>query len=343
MKGASRERRQIPDQRLSGHMERRSSAAKGARQQKTGVNARFKSLVDNHVSVARLSITRMLATPIASLMTWAVIAVALALPAGLYFTVSLIQSMSGDWTQTVQISVYLKQEVSPQQGQALAVQLRDRQDIEAVLYISPDEALEEFRALSGYGEAIDYLDTNPLPGVIQITPLLSNNLADTRLLVNSLKTIEQIDQVQLDLEWVQRLYAFMALAQRAVLVLGAFLAIAVLLVIGNTIRMAIEARREEIVVIKLVGGTNAFVRRPFLYAGIWYGFIGALLAWLLVHLAIWLLSGRVADLFSSYQMSFQSSGLGFVPSLLLLIAGALLGLLGAALAVGRHLAQIEPK
>jgi len=148
--------------------------------------------------------------------------------------------------------------------------------------------------------------------------------------------------VQLDLIWVKRLFQFMELGQRLVWALAALLGLAVLLIIGNTIRLAIENRRDEIRVVKLVGGTDAFVRRPFLYTGIWFGLGGGIIAWILLNIGLFWLSGPVEQLINLYGSEFSLKGLSFSDSLLLILDGVILGWLGAWLAVARHLSSIEP-
>ncbi len=270
--------------------------------------------------------------------------IALALPAGLFVFLQNVQQLSAGWDGAVKISVYVRLDVSEEDGRSLAQQLQQRPDVRTTEYISRATALAEFRQRSGFGEALEYLDENPLPAVIIVQPASATpDIAAARQLLEELREIDAVEQVQLDLEWVQRLYSLMALGQRAVWMLGLLLSIAVLLVIGNTIRLAIESRREEIVVIKLVGGTNAFVRRPFLYAGIWYGLGGGILAWALISLVLLWLRGPVDRLVHAYSGDFDLSGLGFAYTVLLLLLSGLLGVIGAWLAVGRHLAAIEPR
>ena len=151
-----------------------------------------------------------------------------------------------------------------------------------------------------------------------------------------------VAQAQFDLEWVRRLDAILRLAQRGVLILALLLGIAVLLVVGNTIRLAILSRRAEIEVIKLIGGTDAFIRRPFLYAGLFQGLFGGLLAWILVAASLALLAGPVRDLAGLYGSGFELAGLGLRAGAILLLGGAFLGWTGSRLAVGRHLRAIEP-
>lgn len=317
---------------------------KGASQSRASSGDRFSGYLAHHRLVARDSLQRLLRTPLPSLMTWLVIGIALALPAGLFVSLNNVEALSSDWDGAAQISVFLHKPVSESDGRKLAKKLGLRADVEAAEYISRSQALEEFRALSGYGDVLESLESNPLPSVIVIRPLEQAYTAKATLaLFDDLKALSQVDQVVLDLEWVQRLYAMMELGRRVTLALAALLSLGVLLVIGNTIRLAIESRRDEIVIVKLVGATNAFVRRPFLYTGLWYGLGGGVAAWAVISLSIVLLAEPVAELAGLYQSQFALQGLGVTGTLLLWLGSAILGLLGAWLAVGRHLGAIEPK
>jgi cell division transport system permease protein len=277
-------------------------------------------------------------------MTWLVIGIAMALPGALYVGLSNVESVSRGWDGAAQISLYLHKVVAEQDGRKLARTLEQRDDVAGIEFISRVQALEEFQQLSGYGDVLDHLEDNPLPAVIVVRPVEQEmSAAATERLFNELKALAQVDRAVLDLEWVQRLYSMMALGKRLTLALALLLALGVLLVIGNTIRLAIESRRDEIVIVKLVGGTNGFVRRPFLYTGLWYGLGGGILAWLIITISLFWLGPPVAELAGLYQSEFQLQGLGFIDSLLLWLAGGLLGLLGSWLAVSRHLGAIEPR
>lgn len=337
------ERRREPAKKLPAYLERRHNEG-GAKQSAVSVNDRIKGYFANHREVALVSLKRLIAAPVPSIMTWAVIAIALALPAGLFLCLQNAQQLSSGWERAAQISVYLKLELSEADGRRLSEMIGARADVKEAKYISSEQALAEFREISGFGEALEYLNENPLPAVILAFPdTEAGNLASTRVLLNYLQGLPEVDQAQLDLKWVQRLFSIMDLGKRAVLILGVLLSLAVLLVVGNTIRLAIEARRAEIVVVKLVGGTDAFVRRPFLYTGIWYGLGGGLLAWLIINLVLFWLSSPLSRIVNAYGGSFQLAGLGIPATLILLGLSLLLGLMGAWIAVGRHLSEIEPK
>jgi cell division transport system permease protein len=276
-------------------------------------------------------------------MTCAVIGIALALPVGLHVMLNNLNSISGEWESGASISLFLEQKITNEQAQALAETLRKHSRIETVELISRQAALAEFQQLSGYADALQALDSNPLPNLMVIQPKAEHTTAEAaEMLAQELRMLPEADIVQLDLQWVRRLQAITVIAQRAVVVLAALLCMAVLLIVGNTIRLEIENRRTEIEINKLIGATNAFIRRPFLYTGFWYGLFGGVIAWFLIALSLILLSGPIAKLAQLYQSSFDLSSLDATTVLLLLSASALLGLIGSWLAVGRHLSAIEP-
>lgn len=277
-------------------------------------------------------------------MTVAVIAIALALPSGLFVLLKNLQIVAGGWDRSAQISLFLKTGTSSQRMHTLAGRLRQRGDIAEVETIAAEQALAEFRAASGFGEALEVLKTNPLPPVIVVIPALARQQpAQVAALVETLAALPEVDQARLDMQWLQRLYALMDMGRRATLAIAAMLGLAVLLVVGNTIRLDIQNRREEIEVTTLVGATNAFIRRPFLYRGFWYGLFGGVLAWLMVRAALMLLNGPAEQLAGLYGSGFELLGLGGAGSLLLLTLAAGLGLLGSWVAVSRHLGKIEPR
>jgi cell division transport system permease protein len=276
-------------------------------------------------------------------MTCSVIGIALAMPVGLHVLLANLQHVSGAWDSGASISLFLKQKVSDRQALSLARVLRLHQRIENVELITREAALKEFQQLSGYADALEALDSNPLPALLIIQPKAEYTTAETaQLLVRELKLLPETEIVQLDLQWVRRLQAITVIAQRAVVVLAALLGMAVLLIVGNTIRLEIQNRHTEIEITKLIGATNAFIRRPFLYTGFWYGLFGGIIAWLLIAIATNLLSGPIANLANLYESSFDLAFLDFLTIVSLLLGSSLLGLAGAWLAVARHLSAIEP-
>ncbi len=298
----------------------------------------------HHLWVLVSSLGQLWRTPFSTLMTAVVIGIALALPAGLYVLLNNVQQLSSGWEDSAQVSLFIERDVAEKRILALADRLRNWEGVAEVRYISREQALAEFRELSGFGDALDSLAENPLPAVLVLrpTPAQAEPAAMGRLL-ERLRQLDAVDQAQLDMEWVRRLNGIIEVGKRGALLLGVLLAMAILLVVGNTIRLTIFARREEIVITKLIGATNAFIRRPFLYTGFWYGLMGALIAWLLVVGFLILLNGPVTQLSFLYDSQFRLAGFDLVTSFSLLLSGIALGLAGSWLAVGRHLQAIEPE
>jgi cell division transport system permease protein len=309
----------------------------------TAANWKLTSYCIHHLQAFFSSLGRIWQNPFSSLMTISVIGIALALPGGLHVILKNIQNISTGWENAAQISLFLKTGIAVQQAKKLQASLEAMPEISSVQYLSPDDALEEFRKLSGFGEALDALNENPLPTLLIVQPSTTFSApAQVGNLVERLRGYDEVDLAQLDMEWIKRLYAFMEIGKRGVLVLAALLALAVLLIVGNTIRLAIQNKRDEIEVQKLIGATNAFIRRPFLYSGIWHGLLGAIIAWLLIAISLWMLNGPVQRLSLLYDSNFELGSLGGPASLTLLATGIILGLLGAWAAVGKHLQEIEP-
>jgi cell division transport system permease protein len=296
-----------------------------------------------HVQVLLASLGRMSRNPLGNLMTAAVIGIAISLPVTLYVLVGNLQDLGQNWDGGAGISVFLNQEATEAEAMALSRRLQQQASVASVSYISPQQAMVEFRQLSGFGDALDLLQENPLPAVLLIHPHAGNDNAEaTASLAQQIQQLPEVELAQADLQWLQRFHAITHTLQRAVAVLASLLAMAVLLIVGNTIRLEIQGRRREIEIIKLVGGTNSFIRRPFLYDGIWYGLLGGIIASLLVFLAFSLLQGPVAKLTGLYQSNFQLAGLSFDSFILVLAGSTMLGLIGSWLAVKQHLDNITP-
>ncbi len=296
-----------------------------------------------HLQVMLFSLGRLWRQPVASLMTITVIGIALVLPAGLFVLSENMSSLSNRWDSASQITLFLHKEVSPQQAQRLNDDLKSWPEIEQVHYQSAQQSLEEFRQLSGLGDVLDSLPTNPLPAIIIVEPADDNiDKATISQLVERLNSLSSVEQAKLDMEWLQRFRSINKMVQRGITILAILLSLSVVLAIGNTIRLAILSRESEIRVMKLVGATDRFIRRPFLYTGFWYGFLGGLFAWITLVLTMGLLSGPVNDLAGQYGSDFSLHWFGGFMFLILPFAGAILGISGAWLAVGRHLHLIEP-
>lgn len=296
-----------------------------------------------HAQAAVFSLGQLARNPLGSGMTVAVLGIALALPAGFYVMLDNAKRVATGWDTTLQIALYLKRDVEPERAAGLADQLRQDDDIRQVRYISRDEALEEFRKLSGLGDSIDALRENPLPAVLLIQPAGAATETTTYdPLLARLRQLPEVEEARFDREWLERLQAIIETVQRAVGILSFVLGLGVLLIIGNTIRLSIFNHRSEIEINKLFGATDAFIRRPFLYSGAWYGLLGSLFAWLLIVAAVMFVRGPAQELAALYASDYRLSGASVLQCLVLFGAGIGLGLAGSWLAVQRHIRAIEP-
>lgn len=322
---------------------KRGQTSKGAVQSKSGMKGKWSSYLGHHRESFTESFQRLLSAPVQSLMTAAVVAIALALPATLLVTLNNFSHLGQSWEVSPKISVFLNVRARAAALDQLRQMISSLPEVEQVEYLSQDDALRDFTEFSGFGEALHALDENPLPATIIVTP---KNTAmepeQLKRLADKISAEAIVEEVSMDMDWVRRLQELMLLGRKIVLALAGLLGIGVLLVIGNTIRLAIENRRDEIIVSKLVGGTNSFVRRPFLYSGWWYGVLGGLLACVIVSMGFWLIEPSVERLAALYQSDFSLRGLGVDGTFQLILLSALLGLCGAWLAVSRHLSSIEP-
>ena len=282
--------------------------------------------------------------PFTSTLSILVIAIALALPGGMFAALDNINKFTSEFEHGAKISLFLSPEISIHQAELLQKSLIQHVDIKHVEMITPEQAMEEFKLKSGLKEALDSLSDNPLPVVLLAYPKDKVARSPEKLagLINELGKLEPVELSQFDLEWIKRLSAFLELATRAVWVIAIILGLGVFLVIGNTIRLAIVNRQEEIRIIKLIGGTDAFVRRPFLYSGMLQGLFGGLLALLVIIVLFSFISKPASSLSSMYGIILGLDPLRLLPSLVLTSSGALLGWLSARVTVGVYLRQFEP-
>ena len=296
-----------------------------------------------HISTAVAAFHRLAGQPFASLMTILVIAVTLALPSAMHLLIKNAQSISASWDSALDFSVYLKTDTSIDDARRLAGLIQQRADVQQVTLVPSDEALEEFRDQSGFGEALDHLTVNPLPHTIVVRPGSNHTDVSMGLLNEELGNLPETDFVQVDTEWVRRFHAILDIMQRSIAIGAALLGAAIIVIIGNTIRLDIQNRREEIEVTKLIGASNAFVRRPFLYSGLWYGLGGGLTALALVRYGLIALEAPVTRLAGLYNSPFRVLALDIAESLLIIGAGVALGLAGSWVAAARHMRRIEPR
>ena len=297
-----------------------------------------------HLQALFGSLGRLARNPFATLLTVFVIALALALPLALEVLVSNARAATGGFADVLDVSVYFKMDVPLARVRDLAHAVGQRPGVAEATVISSADALKEFRQYSGFGAALQALQDNPLPNVLHVRPSADGSSPSALdALKRYLAAWPEVDIVQIDSDWVLRLNAILDLARRLLLVTAALLGLGVLAVIGNTIRLEIQNRRAEIEVVKLVGGSNGFVRRPFLYTGTLYGLIGALLAWAIVSAAVIVLSGPAGELARLYGSHYVLAGASWRDSGILLATGAVLGWLGAWIAAARHLRSIQPR
>lgn len=304
---------------------------------------RFRALVREHLRSLVFSLGKLYRHPFASTLTILVIAVALALPACMYLLLDNLQAVTEKWDDSGQITLFLDVDSSEAEIGKLRTRLAALEAIESIRYVSAEQALTEFRNFSKLEYLIEGLKENPLPPTLTLIPFEHAKQAG-RLdrLVQELGAYPQVEQVQLDMQWLQRLQAITEVVHRAIMMLGITLAISVLLVVGNSIRLDIENRREEIEVAKLIGATNRFVRRPFLYGGMWYGLLGGSLALVLVLLVMYVIEAPAQHLIGLYNSNFELVFPDLGQGLALVATSIVLGLLGSWLAVGRHIVRIEP-
>ncbi|RUO81125.1 cell division protein FtsX [Idiomarina tyrosinivorans] len=317
---------------------------KGASQRlKLSPARRFVMYWVHHVQQGVASLGELTRNPFASFMTMAVLGLSLTLPTTLYVLVKNTQSISAEWQQASQITVFIRDGVKPAAVQTLQQTLRLNKKIAAVEWVDKAAALQEFREKSGFGEALDALDSNPLPDVLLVTPAqqFRSSEAAKRLLFE-LEQNPEVAYGKLDVQWLTRLHALLGLAQDILGGLALLLCLAVVLIVSNTIRLNILSKKDEIIVMKLVGATASFIQRPFLYTGMWYGFVGGVIAWCATSLLLWWIEGAVTRVTDLYQSQFNLAGLTLSEMLVVWAFAIGLGLLGSFLAVRRHIKMIEP-
>lgn len=296
-----------------------------------------------HASTSLGALGRLAKHPFSSAMIVLVIAVTLALPAAINIVVKNAQAISGGWDNALDFSLFLKQGIPASEAEGLARLIEQRADVASVRFVSATTALAEFRELSGFGAALDQLPDNPLPHTLVVRPGAGNTSASMLLLQEELANLPEAEYVQVDTEWVQRFHAILDIVRQAIAIGGALLGIAIVVIIGNTIRLDIENRRDEIEVTKLIGASNAFVRRPFLWTGFWYGLFGGLFALALVFYGLYLLEGPVARLAGLYQSNIAIASMDAAEAAGIVGIGVALGLLGSWFTAARHMRRIEPR
>ena len=298
----------------------------------------------SHAHALFSSLGRLVRSPFTTLMTVLVLAITVSLSGSFYLLVSNAQQLTGNLESSNQLSLFLKTDVSDSAGKKLAEKIAKNSLVEHVKVITKSQAMAEFKTYSGFGDALNALDSNPLPTVIQVLPknTLEDELSIKKLMVE-FKQQPQIEFVQMDTQWIKRLQTIMQLAGRGVTLLNALLAIAVIFITGNTIRLELQNRREEVLIAKLVGATHSFVQRPFVYTGFWLGCFAGLLAWLIITIMMLVLQSPVEKLSMLYNGAFELLFLSFSETLMLIAVSSSLGVLGAWIVLHYQLRQIKPQ
>jgi cell division transport system permease protein len=295
-----------------------------------GLRDKLNAYRDLHAHAFFSSLGRLVASPFTSIMTIAVLAIAISLASGFYILVNNLQQLTGNLETSNQISLFLRDDVSEVHANKLANNVRENLNIKEVKLITREQALAEFKSYSGFGAVIDRLEENPLPIVIQV--LAKNTLDDKQELASLFKSFQQypeVDFAQMDIQWLERLQSIVSLARLFASLVNILLAAAVLFIIGNTVRLELHARREEVVIAKLVGATNSFIYRPFLYTGFWIGFISGVSAWFIVTTLMLILRQSVETLSDLYGGGLHLVFLSFPETMAMIFIASLLGIFGS--------------
>jgi cell division transport system permease protein len=312
--------------------------------QSTAFLDKFQAYIHIHLHALFSSLGRLFRTPFTSIMTIVVMAIAISLAAGFYLLVANMQTLTSSIESSNQISLFLKPSVSDKAGQQLAKQIRKNTQLDKVVLITKQQALNEFKEYSGFGDALNILDNNPLPVVIQVLPKNTlNDLQGIEHLLTEFNQLAQVDFARMDMQWIKRLQSIMQIVQRGAVLLSVLLGLAVLLITGNTIRLELQTRRDEVKIAKLVGATYSFIQRPFLYTGFWLGFLAGIIAWSLVSIMVVIIQNPVEKLSILYDGAFNILFLNFSETFFLLATTSLLGIVGAWAVLHYQLQQIKPE
>ncbi len=296
----------------------------------------------NHYDAFCQSVYELRKTQLGTLLTFLMIGVSMALPMGLWTAVHSLKGLTGGLSHNAQMSLFLKMDITPDQTQNLMEVLQHNPDLNAIQYISPEQGLREFGDRIGLQGLSDSLQTNPLPGVITVEPKLAGQNSESLAKMTAfLKTLPGVDSAMLDFKWLNRLYSILAIGQRVVYALSILLGVGVLLVVLNAIRYLIQRYHKQIQIYQLVGATDAYIRRPFVYMGLQYGFWGGLLAWMMDNFILFSLTPSIRSLADSYGVNFQAPYLGLGPLVVLVCLGGALGALGGYWALSSFLRSQE--
>ena len=305
---------------------------------------KFHAYRNLHAHALFSSLGRLVASRFSSVMTIIVLAIAISLASGFYILVANLQQLAGNLEASNQISLFIKDEISEARTNKFADSIRKNPDIQEVKLITKEQGLADFQAYSGFGEAVKALEKNPLPLVIQVLPkkTLESEQA-LKALLDDFSRSAEVDFAQIDMQWVKRLQSIMEVVRCGVILLSLLLGAGVLFITANTIRLELYSRRDEVVIAKLVGATNGFILRPFLYSGFWIGFFSGVTAWFIVTVIMLILKQPVETLSRLYDSAFHVLFLGFAETLTLLLISSVLGVVGSWIVLHFQLQQLKPE
>jgi len=309
--------------------------------QKIRWSVRLKTYALAHLHSLQGSFLRIWETPIASSLTILVVAIALALPASFHALIQNARLPIEALQTTSQISLFLKPEITNEAARRLTEKLGGFPLILGTQLLTKEDGLRELIAYSGFADALSALHGNPLPAVILVRPRMTDAAAVT-LMLNELRRLSEADHVQFDDEWLKKLRAVLAIAERCIAAFSILLGFGVVFIVGNTIRLELQSRREEIAVNKMLGATDHFIRRPFIHSGFWYAFLGALMAWLVANLLILGIQSPANELAELYGSPYRLAYLDLRGTALLMGSAIVLGIVGAIVVVNHFLKDLEP-
>jgi cell division transport system permease protein len=321
-------------------MAKRKKAASN-RQRNRAPKTDIKGWYRHHLLCSKDAIVGLIKQPISSALTWLVIAIALLLPTLFYIALQAVNAQTASWQEGGQITLYLMDSSVETDSILLTEELSARSEVSTATYISKREAWQSFQSVLSLESSLE-LEDNPLPASIVLVPT-EQDVADLEALILMLRDLPDVEDIQIDLAWIERLNQVLNLIKSIVQLLSIVLGIAVLLIVGNTIRLSIESRKSEIQIIKLLGATDAYVRRPFLYLGFWYGFTGGIAAWGLLTLISLNFQNQLETFLTTYGLTAPAIWLNVNELGILLLSSILVSLLGARIALWRHLKDTDPQ
>ena len=301
------------------------------------------SWIHHHRQAASGSLRRAFRLPVATGLTWLVVGIALALPASLLVILQNIEAVTSDMRSPARFSVLLEVGASLDDAQDILKRVESRVDVQDVTLIPQDQALARFAADTGLVGMLDSIPNNPLPHTPLVNPVDNVESEGLAQLARALEAVRGVDQVVFDTLWQARLAGVLQTGRRLAMGIGLLMMMGAVLILANTIRLAIDARRDEIAVIKLIGADDAYARRPFLYTGLWSGFGGGLLGAIMVGIFFMYLAEPVNQLLQLYDSDRRFTGLGIMGVMNMMFLGGALGLFSAWHAATSQLRELEPR